>query len=69
VVALVVDVNVAGSEGAIVVVNDVVGDIVAVEEVEEVDVVVVDVVVDPEKFAVVFAIVVVVGRRSWSQSS
>jgi hypothetical protein len=69
VVALVVDVNVAGSEGAIVVVDDVVGDIVAVEEVDEVDVVVVNVVVEPEKFDVVFAIVVVVDRRSWSQSS
>jgi hypothetical protein len=69
VVALVVDVNVARSEGAIVVLDDVVGDIVAVEEVDEVDVIVVDVVVEPKKFVVVFAIVVVVGRHSWSQSS
>jgi hypothetical protein len=49
VVALVVDVDVAGSEGVVVVVDDVVGDIVAVEEVDKVDVVMVDVVVEPEK--------------------
>jgi hypothetical protein len=49
VVALVADVDVAGSERAVVVVDDAVGDVVAVDEVDEVDVVVVDVVVEPKK--------------------
>jgi hypothetical protein len=49
VVALVADVDVAGSEGAVVMVDDAVGDVVAVDEVDEVDVVVVDVVVEPKK--------------------
>jgi hypothetical protein len=49
VVALVVEVDVARSEGAVVVVDDVVGDVVAVDEVDEVDVVVVDVIVEPKK--------------------
>jgi hypothetical protein len=46
VVALVADVDVAGSEGAVGVVDDAVGDVVTVDEV---DVVVVDVTVEPEK--------------------
>jgi hypothetical protein len=49
VVALVAEVDVAGSEGAVVVVDDAVGDVVAVDEVDEVDMVVVDVVVEPKK--------------------
>jgi hypothetical protein len=50
VVALVAEVDVAGSEGVVVVVDDAVGEVVAVDEVDEVDVVVVDVVVEPKKF-------------------
>jgi hypothetical protein len=50
VVALVADVDVAGSERTVVVVDDVVGDVVIVDEVDEVDVVVVVVVVEPKKF-------------------
>jgi hypothetical protein len=50
VVALVADVDVAESEHAIVVVDDAVGDVVTVDEVDEVDVVEVDVVVEPKKF-------------------
>jgi hypothetical protein len=50
VVALVAEVDVAGREGAVVVVDDAVGEVVAVDEVDEVDVVVVDVVVEPKKF-------------------
>jgi hypothetical protein len=49
VVALVAHVDVAGSEDAVVMVDDVVGDVVTVDEVDEVDVVVVDVVIEPEK--------------------
>jgi hypothetical protein len=49
VVALVADVDVAGNERVVVVVVDAVGDVVVVDEVDEVDVVVVDVVVEPEK--------------------
>jgi hypothetical protein len=49
VVALVVDIDVAESECVVVVVDDVVGDVVAVDEVNEVDVIVVDFVVEPEK--------------------
>jgi hypothetical protein len=50
VVALVAEVDVAGSERVVVVVVDAVGDVVAVDEVEEVDVVVVNVVVELKKF-------------------
>jgi hypothetical protein len=49
VVALVADVDVAGSERVVDMVVDAVGDVVAVDEVDEVDVVMVDVVVEPEK--------------------
>jgi hypothetical protein len=49
VVALVAEVDVAGSEGDVVVVDDAVGDVVVIDEVDEVDVVVVDVVVEPKK--------------------
>jgi hypothetical protein len=49
VVALVADVDVARSERAVVVAVDAVGDLVAVDEVDEVDVVMVDVVVEPKK--------------------
>jgi hypothetical protein len=49
-VALVVEVDVAESEGAIVVVDDAIGDVVVVDEVNEVDVVVINVVVEPKKF-------------------
>jgi hypothetical protein len=63
VVALLADVDVAGSERVVVVVDDVGGDVVVIDEVDEVDVVVVDVVVEPRKFAVVFAVVVVVDLR------
>jgi hypothetical protein len=49
VVALVAEVDVAGSEGAAVVVDDIIGDVVAVDEVDEIDVVVVDVIVEPKK--------------------
>jgi hypothetical protein len=49
VVALVAEVDVAGSERVVVVVVDVVGDVVTVDEVDEVDVFVVNVVVEPKK--------------------
>jgi hypothetical protein len=49
VVALVAEVDVARSEGAVVMVDDAVGDVVAIDKVDEVDVVVVDVVVEPKK--------------------
>jgi hypothetical protein len=49
VVALVADVDVAESECIVVVVDDVVGDVVVVDEVDEVDIVMVDVVVEPKK--------------------
>jgi hypothetical protein len=54
VVSLVADADVAGSECSVVVVDDVVGDVVAVDEVDEVDVVMVGVVVEPEKFCCSF---------------
>jgi hypothetical protein len=49
VVALIADVDVAGSECIVVVVDDAVGDVVDVDDVDEFDVVVVDVVVEPKK--------------------
>jgi hypothetical protein len=49
VVALVVEVDVAGSEGAVVVVDDAVSDVVVVDEVDEVDVAMVDGVIEPKK--------------------
>jgi hypothetical protein len=59
VVPLVADADVARSEGVVVVIDDAVGDVDAVDEVNEVDVVV----VEPEKICLVFAIVVVVNLR------
>jgi hypothetical protein len=49
VVALVADVDVFGSAHDVVMVDGAVGDVVAVDEVDEVDVVVVDVIVEPKK--------------------
>jgi hypothetical protein len=49
VVAFVADVDVAGSEGTAVVVDGAIGGCSHVDEVDEVDVVVVDVFVEPEK--------------------